>query len=162
MGISVSPVSADIFSGQYGVSGSLGMGCIQPVEVYGFGGRLNVPGGPWAVTEPRGTISSLCRCSQTVLPDPLCLLPLERVISDGRTPRCWSECPEDQSNRRNSQCPFFKGIMGSWAALVLVPVRRGFIVAPSSLQSWEALKCGLNVPGAAHLLVILEGNGLNL
>lgn len=106
MGISVSPVSADI-SGRYDVGGSLRTGCIQPVEVYGFGGRLNVPGDPFALMEPRGTISSLRRCSQTLLPDPRCLLPLERVISDGGTPRPWSESPEDQSARRDSQRPFF-------------------------------------------------------
>lgn len=74
MGISVSPVSADIFSGCCDVSGSLRTGCIQPVEVYGFGGRLNVPGDPFALMEPRGTISSLRRCSQTLLSDPRRLL----------------------------------------------------------------------------------------
>lgn len=47
MGISVSSVSAGIFSGQYDGSGSLCTDRIQPVEVYGFGGRLNgVPGAP--------------------------------------------------------------------------------------------------------------------
>lgn len=103
----MSPVSADIFSGQYAVSGSLCTGRIQLFEVYGSGGRINVLGDPFALMEPRGTSSSLHRCSQTLLPDPRCLSPLERVISDGGTPRPWSESPEDQSTRRNSQCPFF-------------------------------------------------------
>jgi len=42
-------------------------------------------------------------------------------------------------------------------------VGRGIIIGVSSLEHWEALKWGLNVPGAAQSsLVTHEVDGLNL
>ncbi|KAK4821934.1 hypothetical protein QYF61_004938 [Mycteria americana] len=98
---------------------------------------LEIPLRSWSPRAPSR------RWSQTLLPDPHCLSPLERVISDGWTPRPWSESPEDQST--------------SPQPLEVTPVRReGKEDVICHLGKWTTMERGIQYLREGAVLEVID------